>query len=409
MYGVIRFMFPIQLCGLIIFFCEVVSNITLFYFIAKRYRRTKLLVVAILSSLYIVFIAFIAIELLFFLINFNNPVNAYLDVGNNFFTSLLPFFGGISAGIFLLFIEYFRNERINPIHMGIYGVFLGAFILNLLYHSIIPETVNISELTPPLMTNDVQELFYFFLSFLFSTNFPAPYFVGYVVIITLYSLNQINKLIAPHEKIQKRQIKLMEYSIIFYYLFTLLLVVSGNILRNITPPDVQVFLKHFAPHITVLLGHYTMFQAYVKAPIGFLQFQRNEKILVMNQSGIPLFSYDFEDFNQEKIFSTHLKGEQDLLLSGGVYAVLSLFRDMIQTTNIKLIQFEKKQLMLAYNDNFITFLIVDRVSQFLWSALESFCRMFNLRYGNEAGELTVVPVYIFDDAVELVALAFGRK
>ena len=82
---------------------------------------------------------------------------------------------------------------------------------------------------------------------------------------------------------------------------------------------------------------------------------------------------------------------------------------MIHTKSIKMIHFQDKKIMLSHNENFVIALIVDRISSFLWSALESFGKMFNLKYGISNQVLSVVPKSVFDDAEILLKLAFGRK
>ena len=81
---------------------------------------------------------------------------------------------------------------------------------------------------------------------------------------------------------------------------------------------------------------------------------------------------------------------------------------MMETTDMELIKFQEEIVMLSNNDNFIIFLVADHESRFLWSALQSFSRIFNLKHGSEAEELTVVPNYIFEDTADLIKLTFGR-
>ena len=85
----------------------------------------------------------------------------------------------------------------------------------------------------------------------------------------------------------------MQWTIILYYLNTLVLVVGAYQLEDLLDPIIVVFLKHIAPHISIIFGGILIFQAYVKAPVGFLQFQNIEKLLVINRSGLLIFSYDF--------------------------------------------------------------------------------------------------------------------
>ncbi|UCG04173.1 MAG: hypothetical protein JSW11_09335 [Candidatus Heimdallarchaeota archaeon] len=379
--------------GFGVFLLELLVSIFIFFRLSKRWRETKITVVSLLAGAYLLLFILMLIEFWFFLINFNDPVGFYLQE-DNIFVWLFPFFGGISGGFFMLFIDYFENERINPIHGFFYGAFLGAFILNVMYQIVIPEVF-------PVSTTETNTLFLLFLNFLFSTNFPASYFVIYVIIVTLGALRRIKN--STEDELQKRQVTLMQWSIILYYLVTLVIIAGAYQLEELLNPNLVVFLKHIAPHINVILGSVMIFQAYVKAPVGFLQFQNIEKLLVINRSGLLLFSHNFT------VPKGDSSSEKDLLLSGGVHAILNLFTEMINTENIRMIQFLDKKIMLSQNENFIIFLLVDRISSFLWSALDSFGTMFNLKYGLEDQEYAVVIKNFFDEAESLLKIAFGRQ
>ncbi|UCE12971.1 MAG: hypothetical protein JSV04_12365 [Candidatus Heimdallarchaeota archaeon] len=365
----------------------------------RRFKESRIRVVAILTGAYLLFILFICIELIFLLLNFVDPISFYFKEGN-VVVFLFPFFGGISAGFFMLFIDYFENERSPPIHTAIYGAFLGTFLLNVIYSLIIPELFSQGDLIViPEETLDISVIILVILDFLFSSNFPASYFIIYVIFVTLRSLQRIK---GKQEEAQKKQVLFMQWAIVFYYLVTMVLVVMGFQLTNIIDPSIIVFLKHFAPQLSVVVGGILMFQVYVKAPIGFLQFQPLEKIMVINRSGLLLYSYDFG-------LTGDNENSQDVLFSGGVYAVLTLFSDMIKTKNIQMIHFQNKIIMLSHNESFVVFLVVDRVTSFLWSALESFSTIFNLKYGLETLQYSVVPKNVFIDTEQLVNVAFGLQ
>ncbi len=380
--------------GFGVFLLELIVSGLVFYKLSRRWRATRITVVSLLASFYLLFIIFIIIEFWFFLLNFNNTVGFYLQEGN-VFVWLLPFFGGISAGFFMLFIDYFENERISPLHGFIYGIFLGAFLLNVMYQIMDPGVF-------PLRILEANTLILIIINYLFSTNFPVSYFVIYVIVVTLRSLRRIKRNI--DDKAQKTQVMLMQWTIVLYYFVTLVVVASAYQLAHLMDPVTVVFLKHIAPHINVIFGSLLIYQAYVKAPVGFLQFQRIEKLLVINRSGLLLFSYDFALPKDQDHTS-----EQDLLLSGGVYAILSLFTEMVHAKNIRMIHFLDKKIMLSQNENFILFLMVDRISSFLWSALDSFGNMFNLKYGLDDQEYAVITKNVFTDAEHLLKIAFGRQ
>ncbi|MFX1283181.1 MAG: hypothetical protein ACFFB5_05975 [Promethearchaeota archaeon] len=380
--------------GFGVFLLDLIVSGVVFYRLSKRWRETRITVVSLLAFFYLLYIIFIIIEFWFFLLNFNDVISFYLQEGN-VIVWLLPFFGGLTAGFFMLFIDYFENERINALHGFIYGLFFGAFLLNVMHQIVVPEVF-------PLSILEADTLILLIMNFLLSTNFPVSYFVIYVIIVTLRSLRRIKRNI--DDETQRNQVMLMQWVIVLYYFVTLVVVASAYQLAYLMDPTTEVFLKHIAPHINVIIGSLLIYQAYVKAPVGFLQFQKIEKLLVINRSGMLLFSYDFARPKDQDYTS-----EQDLLLSGGVYAILSLFTEMVQAKNIRMIHFLDKKIMLSQNENFILFLMVDRISSFLWSALDSFGNMFNLKYGLDDIEYAVITKNVFKDAESLLKIAFGRK
>jgi hypothetical protein len=385
--------------GFFIYLTELLLYVALMLLLLRRWRETKVKAVGILFGAYFLSLIFLSTEFWIFFLNANNPIQYYLQE-ENVLVSLFPYFGGITAGFFLLFIDFFEKEHISPIHAAIYGVFIGAFILNILHHLLIPDLIlQLSSFNSNAGAPSFN-LGLTMLQFLITTNFPAAYFVIYVVIITLVKLTRIKKTMSDTE--QKRQIFLMQLTIIFYYCFTLITVVISYQLSEFLEPDILILLRHIIPHLGVIAGGVMIFQAYIRAPVGFLQYQRVEKLLVVNKAGLLLFSYDFDYFGKQE-------ADRDLLISGGVFAILNLFTEMIQTKNVTMIRFQDKHIALSYHESFLVILIAERITGFLWNAIDSFGRMFNLKYGSEQLELAVVPKAIFDDAVNLVDIAFGRN
>lgn len=385
----------LNLIGLAIFLVEITVSIILLFSLWKRWYEIKIPVIAILVGLYILFIGFVSFETFSYILNFNQIIDFYLEEGN-WIASLFPLYGGISSGIFLLFIEFFRKDRVSPIHSGVYGIFLGAIIFNLFFKFLFPEFTITSETAIIEGAFDISDVIRLIIIALFSTNFPTAYFIGYVILISMISLQAT--LHGIHNPQQRTQIRLLQLSMLFFYVIPLVFAVVARFIEF--TPEITVFLRHLAPHMSVLIGHFFIYFAYVKAPLGLLQFHKLEKLMVINKSGLLLYSYDFNQLLTNK-------PDRDVLFSGGVLAVLNLFNEMMETTNMEMIEFQEQIILLSNNENFITFLIADHESRFLWSAVKAFSKFFNLKYGTDAEELTVVPRHVFEDAASLVKLAFG--
>ncbi|MHA2239391.1 MAG: hypothetical protein ACXAB2_13675, partial [Candidatus Hodarchaeales archaeon] len=289
------------------------------------------------------------------------------------------------------------KDRVSPIHSSIYGVFIGAIVFNLIFKFLFPEFSITSETTIIEGVFDVSDVVRFIFIILFTTNFPTAYFIVYVIVVSFRSLQATIQEI--QDKRRKIQIRMLQLSMVFFYVIPLILAVIARFVEM--SPGTIVFLRHFAPHMSVLIGSFLIYIAYVKAPLGLLQFHKLEKLMVINKSGLLLYSYDFNQIQEDK-------PDRDVLYSGGVLAVLNLFTEMMETTNMEMIEFQEQIILLSNNENFITFLIADHESRFLWSAVKGFSKFFNLKYGTDAQELTVVPRHVFEDASSLVKLAFGH-
>ena len=167
--------------GLVIFILELTVSTILLFSLLSRWRKTRIPVIGILFSLYIVLIAFVGFEFFFYIINFETVVVFYID-GENIISFLLPFYGGISSGVFLLFIEFYRKDRVSPLRASIYGAFLGAFIFNMIFYLLFPEITLANGGSSIQNITSLSTLFLSVVHILFSTNFPAAYFVSYVII-----------------------------------------------------------------------------------------------------------------------------------------------------------------------------------------------------------------------------------
>ncbi|MHA2403858.1 MAG: hypothetical protein ACXADH_12760, partial [Candidatus Kariarchaeaceae archaeon] len=65
-----------------------------------------------------------------------------------------------------------------------------------------------------------------------------------------------------------------------------------------------------------------------------------------------------------------------------------------------------KRIALSYHESFLCILIADKITKFSSNALESFNRMFSLRFNVDEHDLGIVTKGVFEDARRLVILAF---
>ena len=94
--------------------------------------------------------------------------------------------------------------------------------------------------------------------------------------------------------------------------------------------------------------------------IAFLQPQRVETLIIINNAGLPLFRYE----------STKSLSEDDtLLVSGAITAVKALMADTFGvSSDIKGIQFQNKEIIFKINKEIAFVLITEQNTNFLTSA-----------------------------------------
>ncbi len=366
--------------GLVAFLVDIVVTGALLATLWKRYQKSKMFVVLILFAYYVVDFIAIFIELPFFLANFDDWAAFYLDP-NNLSLQFFALLGMVSAGMFLLFIDYFEEDRISVSHASVLAGFLAAYVMVTAFKSIaiqsavdfiIARNVNFFELLP-------------------------AFFLTYVVIVTMRALFRIKR--ESHDAAQQKQVMLMQVAIVFYYVITVFFIVSAKRMFFLSP-DWKVFLIHVAPRMSVIIGDVILLMVYARSRLAFLQFQRMEKLLVIADSGLPLFSHDF-------VKTTKTSNGKAMLLSGGLTAVTSLLSEAVGAAGIRMIQFQDKQIMISHHDLFAVFLIVDRPSTFLWNAIQHFGNAFNREYSLNDQSLATVDTKTFATAGKLVKTSFG--
>ncbi|MHA2365465.1 MAG: hypothetical protein ACXAC7_16025 [Candidatus Hodarchaeales archaeon] len=303
---------------------------------------------------------------------------------NNLVILILPYYGGITAGYFLLFLDYFENDKISPSLTALYGFYLGAHTLNILYNIIQNTTTSLLE-TIPLAGNTPH------------SGIPT-FFVLIFMVLIIQKLYGIYRQSIDNE--QKNLIRWLIVTVIFYLINPAWMVGFAYQLNN-SQPEFKVFMRHIAPQISIILGNIVFFYSYVRTKVGLLQLQIMERLFVIETSGILLFTHDFL-LQRSQIYSSNL-----ILLSGGITAITTVLKEAVGETSIKSIQFQEKQIMVSHHLGFSVFLLVNRPTMFLLQAIEKFGKMFEMQYhfGSDRDEIVFSKKY--KDANILVLNAFG--
>lgn len=142
--------------------------------------------------------------------------------------------------------------------------------------------------------------------------------------------------------------------------------------------------------------------------IAFLQPQRIDSILVIYETGIPIFSHEFRSDKETK-------GEF-VLISGALTAITALMSEAFDvSSNVKEIHFQDKQLLLQFNkvegsDEVIAFILIsDRTTAYLKDAVWRFGKGFTDKYQNSLSKLMGISEEDKVDATSEVRVAFGLE
>ncbi len=369
----------ISIIGVTVFCLDIIISIGSLYVLAKRYLESRIKTVLVLAHLYAVNIISLLIELSFLTSHFENPGTFYLKP-DNLSIQLFSYLGLISGGFYLLFIDHFKTDRLSLVHVTIVSIFLSTYGL-FLYSSLVIPGFRL-----------------YFPGTHVSFGYISAVFLIIFLIEQIRGLKEIKRLVK--NRVQKRQVFLMQSALVFYYLITVFFSVPGKLSSwSFLPEDVQIFLTYVAPRISVMIGNVLIILAFATVKRAFLQVQRLEKLLVMTKFGLPLYTHDFE--------VNHASTEKSLLLSGGISAVVSLLAETLEATDLKTIQFEEKQILVISKEIFGVFLVVDQATAFLWRALNAFVQMFMDQYELDPQTISMVSVNQFQNASVLVEKAFG--
>ena len=109
-----------------------------------RYKQTKVLAtVFLLAAIALLFIANV-IEITLAVINFDNLKVSYIQISPIKNPAIFNLLGILTAGMFLLFIDYFENENISATRLAIYSSICVGHLVNLsIVMGLDPETIKL--------------------------------------------------------------------------------------------------------------------------------------------------------------------------------------------------------------------------------------------------------------------------
>ncbi len=344
-----------------------------------RYIQTRIISILLLLGCFCLFLITGIFDLGITLVNFENLYEKEIETGltRGFIISTL---GIMSAGFFLLFIDYFENEKISTLRLIlVIAAISNYFTTSLVYYELYSNTNDVSTIT--ISAGFMNLLFMMFLP--------------YVLLSAFFSLQKVKRF--SYDQSQKKQLLYLQLANFCYYFCTILFFTVAGIVRS--SEELFLLLNIFLSRGAILIGTVFIGRAYMMSDrVAFLQPQSMRRLIVINKVGLSMFSYDFTKGSQEV---------QANLLSGAFSALSALLSEATgASSGVTGIKFREEEIILSLTENFGVILMVDRPSKFLKTAVKNFTNEFRDTYG-EAVEDLVVDMNTFKDANILVEKTFG--
>ena len=300
-------------------------------------------------------------------------------------TLLMGVFGFSSAGMFLLFIDYFENERMSTNRVALFIGSICSYVVGVAILALLSSSV-------------IETEMYDILSML--VLLIAPFFLVSVTIIGCRVLQNCKSY--AYDNKHRQQLTLMQLSMMCFFLFTSIYITAYNLVvpyLGLTPDMVQILLV-VPQDISLSVGAVLLWLAYARSTrVAFLQSQRMHKLIVVNYAGLPIFSYNFLGVEHSI---------DDTLISGGITAVSSLFGESLGVSSgIDSISLEGIEMMMENYDKFAVILFTERTSGFLKKAIIEFGSNFDTKYSHLIDD--GVDVSSFTGTEILVEQAFGLE
>ncbi|MHA1910929.1 MAG: hypothetical protein ACTSYA_04450 [Candidatus Kariarchaeaceae archaeon] len=203
-------------------------------------------------------------------------------------------------------------------------------------------------------------------------------------------------------KKQERQINFMRLGLIMTCLIGPIISVFSEVINIFLPSTLLSFwVAEVIGFIIMSSGVIMIGVAYsMTKQIAFLLPQKVEKLLVIHNSGVPIFDYDFRPN------VTHV---ETLLVGGVISTINKLFSEVIGSHQlIESIRFHGDyEIILVFKEPFAFVLIANRRSEFLINRLYGFSEIFFKQFKKEISKDAIYDISVFDNAVTNLRTTFG--
>ncbi len=323
--------------------------------IIHRYRQTHVRLLLLLASS-------------FFFLVLANLSSFFLPTSGGFLEPDIPgptpmptnpfqmIFLFLSLYILIIFLDLFENDSISPKRTGIFSIIFG-YLLCFPFVDYIYRTIDAVLASEPFISDpdflaslfllDISRLVYLFALAFFS------------LVIPFLSARTLGRMLTNFPSPERRrQIRFMQV---------------GTVL---------IFLGLLIPAFLEIVGILIFAYGYLR-PKGapFLHPRRIDRLLVLNESGLPLFSLTFGS----------APAIDETLLSGFLSAIISMVRETADSQAIiRSIKLDDLELLMAKEHSILSVLVVEKSSHYLMLSLSAFIKQFYTTFKEEINKDAIV-------------------
>jgi hypothetical protein len=354
-------------------------NIVIFAFLTiTLHKRLKIEKNLAIKILYYLSIFGIVLGIVQFIVDFPLSNNSDTSVHS---LLILGFFRILFAFALVAFLEYYEKDRLSLFTFGVFMWFLGGNFFSILHYIYsIQFEVQI----------DISRRYY---SLFFSSVSPP---MIYTVLRSMYIIRSVLK--ESFNDVQKLQLKLILIGLIFWFFIANIPIAYLFNFVEINQVNILLFVHVFSKG-GIIIGVLIISYAFRIADQPIMPGLRHiRSVLIINKEGIPLFTYHFDEEEQSDL---------DLLLSGGLTAISSVFSETLKEKSlIEAIKFANLHLTLKNSDGLVFIFITLKTVQYLQNVLERFSEEFITKYAEEINSFKG-DVSRFNETLDILYQAFG--
>ncbi len=292
-----------------------------------------------------------------------------------------------NVGLLIIFFEAFDGEmRLYRVAHGIVSItgistaFMVSLILNdfsVMFTTVKKEGVLIFLWTP---------LSYFF-------TVPA------IVLFSYWTLKNISSSIQATRNFKHRQqMKIMGSGVAIAFILGPVASFFGDFLSFLGLPKIGLWIAEFAGYFFMSFGIALILLSYVlDNSLLFLQSSRLERLMVIHETGLPIYDYVFNVYDSS---STN-----DLILSGLIVAIRGLAHEILKTSGtLETIKFRGLEIVFSVHNELIFIVIAQKKSTFINRALKHFRDSFLGQFGTSLDSYEISPgsYQIMNEEVERI-------